>query len=244
MVILRVIRFDTFLRLPLQATPDATFLVLRVPRDSAPLTNAMPPTLHIRSPSSTTTEFTVTTRPPPSLRRTVTSVITALLRLLAFLTVTVLLLSQHSLLPSRLQFLRLPPQDPRFLYPTSLATLWLIVQRGYTEEGLLVIRSLGVQTSTTAGTWLGMGKRTRFIPTEKVRDIIVNEGFVGMEVRFYVAVVVEGEGSLVVVFPTLLPNRRCCEVVWRGAKRCLYQPDATSTKPPAAADGDASSDGR
>jgi phosphatidylinositol glycan class H protein len=69
------------------------------------------------------------------------------------------------------------------------------------EESLLVIRSLGVQTSTTAGTWVGMGRRTRFIPTEKVRDVIVNEGFWGMEVRFYLAVVVEGEKELVVVFP-------------------------------------------
>jgi phosphatidylinositol glycan class H protein len=172
----------------------------------AAATVKMSPTLHIRSPSSTTTEFTVTTRPPPSLRRTITSFIVALLRVIAFVTVTVLLLSQHSLLPARLRFLQLPPLDPRALYPLSVATLWIIAQRGYTEESLLVIRSLGVQTSTTAGTWVGMGRRTRFIPTEKVRDIIVNEGFVGMEVRFYVAVVVEGEGSLVVVFPVGLSH--------------------------------------
>jgi phosphatidylinositol glycan class H protein len=175
-------------------------------QEAAATATKMSPTLHIRSPSSTTTEFTVTTRPPPSLRRTITSFIVALLRVVAFVTVTVLLLSQHSLLPARLRFLQLPPLDPRALYPLSVATLWIIAQRGYTEESLLVIRSLGVQTSTTAGTWVGMGRRTRFIPTEKVRDIIVNEGFVGMEVRFYVAVVVEGEGSLVVVFPVGLPR--------------------------------------
>ena len=64
-----------------------------------------------------------------------------------------------------------------------------------------MIRSLGLQTSTTAGTCWGMGRRTRFIPTGKVRDVIVNEGFVGMEVRFYVAAIVEGDGGLVVVFP-------------------------------------------
>jgi len=160
-----------------------------------------PPTLHTRSPSLTTTEFTVTTRPPPSLSRTITSILIGTLRLLTLLTITTLLLSQHSLLPPYLAFLQCRPLDPRILYPCSCLLLWLIVQRGYMEESLLVIRSLGVQTSTTAGTWVGMGRRTRFIPTEKVRDVIVNEGFWGMEVRFYLAVVVEGEKELVVVFP-------------------------------------------
>ncbi|KAF8537892.1 GPI-GlcNAc transferase complex, PIG-H component-domain-containing protein [Trichophaea hybrida] len=75
-----------------------------------------------------------------------------------------------------------------------------------------------------------MGRRTRFIPTEKVRDVVVNEGFWGMEVRFYLAVVVEGEKELVVVFPTLLPGRRICEQVWRGARGCLYQPDVAGRK--------------
>lgn len=60
-----------------------------------------------------------------------------------------------------------------------------------------------MQTSTTAGTW--WGKRTRFIPTERVGDVWVNEGFMGLEVKFYLAVVEKGarpgEGGLVVVFP-------------------------------------------
>ena len=136
-------------------------------------------TLHVHSPSTTTTEFTVTTRPPPSLRRTITTVLTNLLRVLALITIAVLQLTQHSLLPVYLRFLQRPPIDPRFLYPLSLVTLWLISLRGYTEESLLVIRSLGLQTSTTAGTCWGMGRRTRFIPTGKVRDVIVNERFVG-----------------------------------------------------------------
>lgn len=82
--------------------------------------------------------------------------------------------------------------------------LWIIAQRSYTEESLLVIRSLGVQTSTTAGTLIGMGRKTRFIQTEKVRDVVINEGFYGMEVRFYLAVLVEGEAALSVVFPVSL----------------------------------------
>lgn len=69
--------------------------------------------------------------------------------------------------------------------------------------------------------------------------------------RYYLAVVVEGEESVVVVFPVsvqlglryerarkslvvkeqlancvqnLLPNRGIVEEVWRGARECLYEP--------------------
>jgi len=87
-----------------------------------------------------------------------------------------------------------------------------------------VIRSLGVQISTTSGSLLGGGRKTRFIPTQKVRDVFIHEGFWGMEVRFYLAVVVEGEGEVVVVFPKLLPNRKILETVWRGARKRLHQP--------------------
>ena len=44
--------------------------------------------------------------------------------------------------------------------------------------------------------------------------------------RFYLAVVVEGEEDVVVVFPNLLPRRRIIEKVWRGARACLYEPIA------------------
>lgn len=63
----------------------------------------------------------------------------------------------------------------------------------------MVIRDLGVQISTTTGWW--GGRRSRFIPTSRVGDLWIHEGFCGFEVRFYLAVVVEGEEDLVVVFP-------------------------------------------
>jgi phosphatidylinositol glycan class H protein len=69
----------------------------------------------------------------------------------------------------------------------------------------------------------GDGANTRFIPTEKIRDILVNEAFCGFGVRYYLVVVVEGEDDVVVVFPGLLPRRHIVETVWRGTRECLWE---------------------
>ncbi|KAF2841812.1 hypothetical protein M501DRAFT_927153, partial [Patellaria atrata CBS 101060] len=91
------------------------------------------------------------------------------------------------------------------------------------EESLLVLRGLGIQTSSSSPTYLASSE-TRFIPTTSIQDIFIHEAFRGFEVRFYLAIVVEGEEDVVVVFPKLLPRREILEEVWRGAKACLYEP--------------------
>jgi phosphatidylinositol glycan class H protein len=84
-----------------------------------------------------------------------------------------------------------------------------------------------------------MGPTTRFIPTTDVQDMFIHEGFLGFEARFYLAVVVKNEESVVVVFPVsrlhpacclitdfsqhLLPGLSILEDVWRGARKCLYE---------------------
>lgn len=122
----------------------------------------------------------------------------------------------------------------------------------YEEESLLVLRGLGVQTSTSSSTYFAPTK-TRFIPTTQIQDIVIHEAFKGFEVRFYLAIIVEGESSVVVVFPVrsqnsalvpcvaiviyqrdpiltlyhvqnLLPRRQILEEVWKGSRRCLYEP--------------------
>lgn len=84
-----------------------------------------------------------------------------------------------------------------------------------------MLRGLGIQTSTTSGTYLASAA-TRFIPAEKIQDVFINEAFRGFEVRYYLIVVVEGEEEVVVVFPKLLPRLKIVEKVWRGARGCLY----------------------
>ncbi|KAK3196889.1 hypothetical protein K4F52_000233 [Lecanicillium sp. MT-2017a] len=108
------------------------------------------------------------------------------------------------------------------LLPAAVALLYVLSLRVYSEESLLVMRGLGVQTSESAKSYFA-GTATRFIPTEKIQDILVNEAFRGFEVRYFLIVVVEGEEDLVVVFPGLMPKRRIVEAVWRGARECLYE---------------------
>lgn len=92
----------------------------------------------------------------------------------------------------------------------------------FAEESLLVLRGLGLQTSTTSSIYLRT-PTTRFIPTTSIQDVFIYEAFKGFEIRFYLAVVVKGEQDVVVVFPRLLPRRGVLEEVWRGVRRCLWE---------------------
>lgn len=120
-------------------------------------------------------------------------------------------------------FYRLSSRLPAVvLVPISFALLYALSLRLHVTESLLVLRGLGIQTSSSSFTYLS-SSTTRFIPTEKIQDIFINEAFRGFEVRYYLVVVVEGEESVVVVFPRLLPRRTIVEKVWRGARGCLFE---------------------
>lgn len=114
---------------------------------------------------------------------------------------------------------------PSLVFPICLALLYLTTLRIHTTESLLVLRGLGIQTSSTGGSYLASWRAgTRFIPTEKICDVLINEAFRGFAVRYYLVVVVDGEDDVVVVFPRLLPGRAIVERVWRGVRGCLWEP--------------------
>jgi phosphatidylinositol N-acetylglucosaminyltransferase subunit H len=212
------------------------------------------PHLHIRRPSPTTVEFTVTTQPPLTLSLRLLLVGLFLCRLVVGTASLLLLWSKWSLSPysaplgpyptaprffsddyiwyavhyvqttsvGRLAT-RLATEIPTFaLLPAAVAVFYGVLVRIHVRESLLVLRGLGIQTSSTAGTYLTSAV-TRFIPTEKIQDVLVNEAFRGFETRYYLTVVVEGEGDVVVVFPKLLPHKGIVEAVWRGVRGCLYE---------------------
>lgn len=207
------------------------------------------PHLQIRRPSPTTAEFTVTTALPPSLAQRALLLLTIPLRLSLALAVLLLLhgavfpqpppsppplLSDcfsspaclawalRGSLPGRLLSRLAAALPPAALVAVAAAALWAAVARVHASESLLVLRGLGVQTATAGGTYLS-APRTRFIPTAQIRDVLINEAFRGMEVRYYLVVVVEGEEDVVVVFPRLLPRLDVVERVWRGVRGCLFE---------------------
>ena len=182
--------------------------------------------LSIKRPTSTTVLYTVSTRSPTkTLSARLKTCLFILGRIFVGLLVATTLLweYQHS---SALQIFNATPILAYLEHavlaspsPTSqLANLlaetvsrswrllicagatWLIFRRAYTEESLLVIRGLGVQTSTSSPSYLWTSS-TRFIPTSSIQDIFIHEAFKGFEVRFYLCIVIEGEDAVVVVFP-------------------------------------------
>lgn len=118
-----------------------------------------------------------------------------------------------------------PALPPSVALALSLGVLLLTARRVHTTESLLVLRGLGIQTSSAGGSYLASWRAgTRFIPTEKIRDVLISEAFRGFAVRYYLVVVVDGEDDVVVVFPRLLPRRAIVERVWRGCRGCLWEP--------------------
>ncbi|KAI1438957.1 GPI-GlcNAc transferase complex, PIG-H component-domain-containing protein [Xylaria sp. CBS 124048] len=216
------------------------------------------PYLHIRRPSPNAIEFTVSTLPPLTfpLRLTLHAInlVRALLSsaILIFLYATWTTQNPYysdnnskssdnagTTLAHRI-FASAPfilanglaqKSDPRVAVPLCLASLWALTRHFHTEESLLVLRGLGIQTRSSRGSsgwWPWPSSSTRFIPTEKIRDVLINEAFRGFGVRYYLAVVVEGEPDVVVVFPSLLPCAAVVERVWRGVRECLYAADVAA----------------
>ncbi|KAK0658187.1 Phosphatidylinositol N-acetylglucosaminyltransferase subunit gpi15 [Lasiodiplodia hormozganensis] len=215
------------------------------------LTNSAPPKLHVSRPTSTTVCFTVSTRPSAdTVPKKALLYSSHAVRLGLGVLILALFWTkwrsyfplpdndddaagsggsvdwERALLTNRVGVMvawAAEGMDWRALVVGGLAGLWGVVRRGYTEESLLVLRGLGVQTSSSSPTYLSTAT-TRFIPTVSIQDIFIHEAFKGFEVRFYLCIVVEGEEDTVVVFPNLLPKRQILEEVWRGTKACLYEP--------------------
>ncbi|TAQ90145.1 hypothetical protein B7494_g1566 [Chlorociboria aeruginascens] len=172
---------------------------------------ATQPHLRTRRPSPTTVEYTVCTSPQLTLPLRLLLLTTTLLRIVIGTTTFLLLYSKFQL--SKYAFLPPTPDNPslfsfihRFierlhtspfgkltqrisasipsplLIPLYLLLLYTIFLRLHTEESLLVLRGLGIQTSTSSSTYLSTAT-TRFIPTEKIQDVFINEAFRGFEVR-------------------------------------------------------------
>lgn len=200
----------------------------------------MPPHLIVRRPSPTTVSFTVSNAPQHSstsaklvfhVQVIIRAIILCCVILVGVASIRhtawvqdVSIIPWSSLWTSRLGDLACRVADSyslKVVVPVIAAIVYGVFRKGYTEESLLVIRGLGIQTSTSSASYLSKAA-TRFIPTAQIQDIVIHEAFKGFEVRFYLAIIVEGEPDVVVVFPKLLSKRAILEEVWRGSRHCLY----------------------
>ena len=183
------------------------------------------PHLTVLRPSSTTISYTVSTSLPlqsiPSY--VIHWLVLAIRLIIGSFTFSALFVKYFNVTPSFLDRFWKSIVNVPWIYavPILFGALFLVLRRFHTgtwsflicsqilshehsctiaEESLLVIRSLGIQTSSISPYYL-LPATTRFIPTSQVRDIFIHEAFRGFEVRYYLAVVVEGEAEVVVVFP-------------------------------------------
>lgn len=107
-----------------------------------------------------------------------------------------------------------------FQRPLDDARIWRLTIHvsDVVEESLLVLQGLGIQTSTSSPYYF-LSATTTFIPTTQIQDIVIHEAFKGLEVRFYLAVIVQGATEVVVVFPVraindMYQSLSSCLTVW------------------------------
>lgn len=192
--------------------------------------------LDIYCPSPTTVSFTVNTRSRSTRKEHLLAFVRHVLRVLLVLHVVLVTLAKFgsgpihdhvqvllraSLIGQRLLRLIAETTEWWLLVPLGLLIVYLCLKRDYVQESLLVVQGLGIQTSTSSAYYF-LPATSTFIPTTQIQDIVIHEAFKGLEVRYYLAVIVENTTDVLVVFPSLLPRRELLEQVWRGSRKCLY----------------------
>ena len=68
-------------------------------------------------------------------------------------------------------------------------------------ESILIVRDLGVQVKTV---YMDGRCISRFIDHSCIADIIINEGITMLQVKFYMAIIVEGQDRMVIVFEVVI----------------------------------------
>lgn len=113
---------------------------------------------------------------------------------------------------------------------TLVALSMLALIRNPPIESLSVFRSVGIQISEVRGCVLlptfineKLLEQRKFIPKDKIGDIIINEGFQkGFKVIFYLAIILKDASRLQLVFPTTQPRLRDIELIYNRSRRCLH----------------------
>ncbi|KAI9595469.1 GPI-GlcNAc transferase complex, PIG-H component-domain-containing protein [Syncephalis fuscata] len=124
----------------------------------------------------------------------------------------------HKLLDAHLDF-SLPSSIPSIVL-LAIFILWANSKRNtIREESLLVVRDFGLQVKTT---YVGGRNVTRMIDIACVKDIVINEGITMFQVKFYLAILVDKQDKMVIIFEHLLPSLKILLKVYRGTRALMY----------------------
>ncbi|CAI2165762.1 24_t:CDS:2 [Funneliformis geosporum] len=107
-------------------------------------------------------------------------------------------------------------------YSISLAMIiiWIWIKFSIVkEESILSVRDVGIQVKTI---YMNGRSVSRFIDKSKISDVIINEGINMLQVKFYMAIIVEGQDRMVVVFEHLLPKLSILLKVYRGTRSIIF----------------------
>ncbi|KAK0483512.1 GPI-GlcNAc transferase complex, PIG-H component-domain-containing protein [Armillaria novae-zelandiae] len=93
------------------------------------------------------------------------------------------------------------------------------------SESIIVIPPHGVQLETRFGfQTFTINVTRRFIPLSTLRDVVINEGLYGWNVRYYLVAIVQdrsGATSLAVVFENILPRFPVLLEIYKGVHDVL-----------------------
>lgn len=89
------------------------------------------------------------------------------------------------------------------------------------EDSILIMRDLGVQLSST-GRFYFFGGSNLFLSKGEILDILIQEAFVGVGVKFFLIIMVANDRKFHVVFENLDPRIHVLEKVWKSTRKSLY----------------------
>lgn len=99
----------------------------------------------------------------------------------------------------------------------------------HVTEQLLLMEDMGVQLTSKESRIqvLQLGRKVEstskeFIPWNRVRNMVINEGFKSFGVIHYLTILVEGD-EIKVVFPKILPRLPQLTEVWRAGSSCFNE---------------------
>jgi len=73
-----------------------------------------------------------------------------------------------------------------------------------------VNKNLGIEVKESSG-FFHSNSQHRFIPSEQVIDVVINEGAYGLQYVFYLAIIVKDLDRLVLIFPVSMVSIDCLD---------------------------------